>query len=153
MKAPRPGSRKAQVFDALQQHGPDAAVKLGLELDLADGTVRSWLGAWGKALNIDATVTGAIPRTTKARVAPAVKGKDWGAEWTRKGAKIIFAENQMWWAEAPHDVAVGDCYTWARRRLLVIDGRSATVPLLLRQIGEVEFTPKPRVERVKAKRA
>lgn len=44
---PRSGSRKASVYDCLRAHGAQAAMKLGIELGLAENTVKSWLGAWG----------------------------------------------------------------------------------------------------------
>lgn len=50
MQPPRPGSRKASVYDAFLQSGADAAIALGATLDLAAGTVKSWLGGWAKAL-------------------------------------------------------------------------------------------------------
>ena len=50
MKLARAGSRKASVQAAfLGEGGVDAAMTLGLELDLKEGTIRSWIGTWAKA--------------------------------------------------------------------------------------------------------
>lgn len=49
MNPPRAGSRKASVYDCFIASGADAAITLGATLDLASGTVKSWLGGWAKA--------------------------------------------------------------------------------------------------------
>ena len=46
--APRPGSRKAQVYTQFHAYGPEAALELGTSLELATGTVKSWLAVWAK---------------------------------------------------------------------------------------------------------
>jgi hypothetical protein len=42
------GSRKGDTHQLFDKNGPDAAFKLGVELGLAEGTLRSWFGAWSK---------------------------------------------------------------------------------------------------------
>lgn len=40
------GTRKEQVAIELKAKGSEAALALGLELGLASGTIKSWIGAW-----------------------------------------------------------------------------------------------------------
>jgi hypothetical protein len=42
------GSRKAQVHSVFDSGGPDAALKLGIEMGLKPGTIKSWMGSWKK---------------------------------------------------------------------------------------------------------
>lgn len=46
--APREGSKKANVYAFFQQNTPDDTVAFGVGLGLKLGTVKSWIGAWGK---------------------------------------------------------------------------------------------------------
>lgn len=63
MKPPKEGSRKRQVWDALQEGDAAYAIETAASLGLADGTVRSWLGAWGKHVPKSVThPTGSIDR-------------------------------------------------------------------------------------------
>ena len=48
MKAPREGSRKAQVYEIFHDKGFDAAVAFALTIGLKAGTVKSWSGTWGR---------------------------------------------------------------------------------------------------------
>jgi hypothetical protein len=48
MQSPRPGSRKAVVFNAFKDGGLKQAEKVGAEQGLKAGTVRSWVGGWSK---------------------------------------------------------------------------------------------------------
>ena len=41
------GSRKGKVHALYDKQGPEAAWVLGKKLKLAEGTLRSWFGAWG----------------------------------------------------------------------------------------------------------
>jgi hypothetical protein len=47
-KAPREGSRKAQVYDVFFDRGLDAAIAFAQTLGLKEGTVKSWAGGWAK---------------------------------------------------------------------------------------------------------
>jgi hypothetical protein len=47
-KGHRIGSRKATVRRKYDEEGFEAAVKLGVELGLAEGTIKSWAGGWKK---------------------------------------------------------------------------------------------------------
>ena len=49
MGTPRPGSRKAEVYAHFHSHGPDAALEFGTKLELARGTLLSWVKTWGKS--------------------------------------------------------------------------------------------------------
>src|SRR4051812_25559032 len=62
MKEHRPGSRKAQVHAHFREHGAESALKFGIELGLASGTVRSWAAQWAKG---DTT---SVPRMSTGRV-------------------------------------------------------------------------------------
>lgn len=48
MKAPRPGSKKASVFEAFQEGGLDAALAKGRAVGVQESSVRSWVGGWKK---------------------------------------------------------------------------------------------------------
>jgi hypothetical protein len=50
IKRPKDGSRKAEVFDIyMKTSDPDLAANRGEELELARGTVASWISEWSKA--------------------------------------------------------------------------------------------------------
>jgi hypothetical protein len=51
MNVPREGSRKAEVFAALQSGGSEAAYKAGAKLKLSPSSVKSWLSAWQRGSN------------------------------------------------------------------------------------------------------
>lgn len=90
MKAPREGSRKADVFAIYKKSGFDAAVKKAVELGLKAHTVKAWTSAW-KGLGPDPVVkterkprvkaqgNGAPKRTPKE---PGNRGKGSVAETT-----------------------------------------------------------------------
>jgi hypothetical protein len=66
-KGHKPGSRKARVHECYDTKSFEAAVALGLELELAEGTVNSWLKGWAKS-------SGAIlPKGKGPRVRGVVK--------------------------------------------------------------------------------
>lgn len=111
MKAPRPGSRKAQVFDAFMASGAPAAVELGASLGLADGTTRSWLGAWAKGGDVEITKPKIPKRIKFTESAPT--GHDWGSGWNVKRAIRAWWNDNMGWAMAPVHAVAGDGFTWA----------------------------------------
>lgn len=55
-KGHRLGSRKATVRRTYGEEGFDAATKIGAELGLAVGTIRSWVGGWKKVSTPPATM-------------------------------------------------------------------------------------------------
>lgn len=125
MPTPRPGSRKASVYEAFFQGGVDAATTLGVSLQLAVGTVKSWCGGWakeGKAPAKSATPTGDVRVT---------KHKDWGADWDDNRSSRLFWDNGMGWALAPPKAQVGDRFEWANQRYVILQGTSQ---MILRKI-------------------
>lgn len=53
MKAPRPGSRKADVYQFFRSHGYEETVQYGRTLDLAESTIRSWINNWKDAAPLE----------------------------------------------------------------------------------------------------
>lgn len=65
-KPPRPGSRKASVFEKYFAEGAEAAIAIGVGLGLAANTVKSWINTWIKGnANGDSP---AAPETKKGRM-------------------------------------------------------------------------------------
>jgi hypothetical protein len=64
MKAPRPGTKKAQVFDAYMRDGRTAALALASTLELANGTAHSWLSEWKR---FSGKIEPAVPPAPKKR--------------------------------------------------------------------------------------
>ena len=65
------GSRKGDVHQVYDKKGADAATKLGLELELKEGTLRSWFADWTrqgkpKPAHIKKSPTKEKPATTEA---------------------------------------------------------------------------------------
>ena len=55
MQPPRPGSRKAEVYNIWCRDGANAAIDAGSTLDLKEGTIRSWVAYWEKQSGNKAT--------------------------------------------------------------------------------------------------
>lgn len=67
MKAPREGSRKASVYDVFHDKGDAAALKAGVKLGLAPGTIKSWCKGWaGHAKQAHAADTRKGPKGPRA---------------------------------------------------------------------------------------
>lgn len=69
-KPPQEGSRKRKVYEALIKGGPDAAMKAASKLDLKEGTVRSWFGAWTRQAESE-QATAPVPKPKGRKGAPA----------------------------------------------------------------------------------
>lgn len=73
-KAPREGSRKAEVYAVFHDKGLEAAIEKAVALGLKAGTVKSWAGGWaGSTKQAPSPDTRKGPRTPKEAV---VKGTE-----------------------------------------------------------------------------